>query len=158
MKTRIIIWVASLALTGAFNVVAEEMPDPAAVSKRADIKRLMEITDVDNLSMQIMNRLILTMKQGRSEAREKFWDDFKAEVNPNDLIEMIIPIYAKHFTHEEIKQLIAFHESPIGKKLIKVQPQIMMESMAAGEEWGKDLAKKIMKKLHEEEMQAEEEM
>ena len=158
MKTRIIIWVASLALTGAFNVVAEEMPDPAAVSKRADIKRLMEVTDASNLGIQVMNRLILTMKRGRSDAQEKFWDDFRTEIDPNDLIEMIIPIYAKHFTHEEIKQLIAFYESPIGKKMIKVQPQIMMESMAAGEEWGKDLAKKIMKKLHEEEMQSEEEM
>ena len=150
MKTRIIIWVASLALIGAFNVVAEEMPDPAAVSKRADIKRLMEMTDVSNLGMQIMNRMIFTMKQGRSETHEKFWTDFMAEVNPNDLIDMIIPIYDKYFTHEEIEQLIAFHESPIGKKMIKVQPQIMMESMAAGEEWGKKLVQKAMEKLREE--------
>ena len=62
---------------------------------------------------------------------------------------MIIPIYEKHFTHEELKQLIAFYESPIGKKLIKVQPQIMMESMAAGEEWGKKLVQKAMEKLRE---------
>ena len=115
MKTRIIIWVASLILTGTLNVVAEEMSDPATVSKRADIKRLMEVTDVSSLGMQIMNRLILTMKQGRSEAHEKFWDDFRAEFDINELVGMIIPIYEKHLTHEEIKQLIAFYESPIGK-------------------------------------------
>ena len=150
MKTRIIIWVASLILTGTLNVVAEEMSDPAAVSKRADIKHLMEVTDVSSLGMQIMNRLILTMKQGRSEAHEKFWDDFRAEFDINELVGMIIPIYEKHLTHEEIKQLIAFYESPIGKKLIKVQPQIMMESMAAGEEWGKKLVQRAMEKLREE--------
>ncbi len=150
MKTRIIIWVASLVLTGTLNVVAEEMSDPAAVSKRADIKRLMEVTDVSSLGMQIMNQMIVTMNQGRSEAHKKFWTDYMAEADPNDLIKMIIPIYEKHLTHEEIKQLIAFYESPIGKKLIKVQPQIMMESMAAGEEWGKKLVQKAMEKLREE--------
>ncbi len=147
MKTRIIIWVASLVLTGALNVVAEEMPDPASVSKIADIKRLMEITDVRNLGRKIMNRLVLTMRKGRSAVP---WDDFMAEFDVNEFIEMIIPIYDKHFTHEEIKQLIAFYESPIGKKMIKVQPQLMMDSMAAGEEWGKKLIKRVKEKLHEE--------
>ena len=155
MKTRIIIWVASLVVTGTLNVVAEEMPDPAAVSKRADIKRLMEITDVRNLGIQIMNRIVHTMQKGRSEAP---WDEFRAEFDINEFIEMAIPIYEKYLTHGEIKQLIAFYESPIGKKLIKVQPQMMMESMAVGEEWGKKLVMKIKKKLHEEEMQAEEEV
>lgn len=150
MKTRIIIWVASLVLTGTLNVIAEETPDPATVSKRADIKRLMEVTDVRNISMQIMNRLVLTMQEGRSDAHKKFWTDYMADVNPNDLIEMVVPIYEKYFTHKEIKQLIAFYESPIGKKLLKVQPQIMMESIAAGEEWGKKLVQRAMEKLREE--------
>lgn len=150
MRTRIIIWAASLVLTGTLNVVAEEMPDPAAVSKRADIKRLMEITGAGNLGIQIMNRMIPAMKKGHKDIPEKFWTDFMAEISPNDLTEMVVPIYEKYFTHEELKQLIAFYESPIGKKIIKVQPQIMMESMTAGEEWGKELVKKIKKKLHEE--------
>ena len=110
MKTRIIMWVVSLVLIGALNIVADEKSDSAAVSKRADIKRLMEVTDVSNLGIQIMNRLVLTMKKGRSEVP---WDDFMAEFDINEFIEMIIPIYEKHFTHEEIKQLIAFYESPI---------------------------------------------
>ena len=59
MKTRIIIWVASLVLIGALNVVADEKADSAAVSMRADIKRLMEITGACNLSIQIMNRMML---------------------------------------------------------------------------------------------------
>ena len=41
-------------------------------------------------------------------------------------------------------------ESPIGKKMIKVQPQLMMDSMTAGEEWGKKLIKRVKEKLHEE--------
>ena len=150
MKTRIIIWVASLVLIGALNVVADEKADSAAVSMRADIKRLMEITGAGNLSIQIMNRMMLTMRKGHKDVPEEFWDNFMAEIDPNGLIEIIIPIYEKHLTHEDIKQLIAFYESPIGKKLIKVQPQIMMDSMTAGEEWGKKLVKKVKKKLREE--------
>lgn len=147
MKTRIIMWVASLVLIGTFNVFADEISDPASVSKSADIKRLMEVTDVGNLGRQIMNRLVLTMRKRRSKVP---WDAFMAEFDMNEFIEMVIPIYERHFTHDEIEQLIAFYESPIGKKLIKVQPQIAIESMTAGQEWAKELIERIKARLPEE--------
>lgn len=147
MKTRIIMWVASLVLIGTLNVVAEEMPDPADVSKRKDIKRLMELVETEKMGTQIMNHLRLTLTKRRSKVP---WDAFMAEFDMNEFIEMVIPIYERHFTHDEIEQLIAFYESPIGKKMIKVQPQIVTESMTAGQEWAKRLIERIKARLPEE--------
>ena len=147
MKTRIIMWVASLVLIGTLNVVAEEMPDPADVSKRTDIKRLMELVETEKVGTQIMNHLRLTLTKRRSKVP---WDAFMAEFDMNEFIEMVIPIYERHFTHDEIEQLIAFYESPIGKKMIKVQPQIVTESMTAGQEWAKRLIERIKARLPEE--------
>ncbi len=148
MKTRIIImWMASLVLMGAFNIVADEKSDSSAVSMRADIKRLMEITEARKIGVQIMNHIKLILTKRGSKVP---WDAFMAEFDMNEFIEMVIPIYEKHFTHDEIEQLIAFYESPIGKKLIKVQPQITIESMTAGQEWAKELIERIKARLPEE--------
>lgn len=148
MKTRITIWVASLVLMGTLSVFAEA--DSVAVSRRADIRRLMEITEAGKSGIQAMNQMIAKFKERRSRVPEKFWHEFMAKVDPNDIIELKIPIYEKYLTHEDIVQLIAFYESPIGQKLIKVQPQIFRESLDVSVEWTRKLGKEITEKLREE--------
>lgn len=41
-------------------------------------------------------------------------------------------IYAKHFTEEELIQLAAFYESPLGRKSLSIAPEIAKESTALG--------------------------
>lgn len=67
-------------------------------------------------------------------------------INYDELVDLYLPIYDKNFTHEEIKALIAFYNTPIGKKYIEKQPIIMEEGMKAGQAWGMKLAQKIMEK------------
>jgi hypothetical protein len=40
-----------------------------------------------------------------------------------------VPLYARHFTAAEIRQLAAFYKTPVGVKMIAVMPQIAGESM-----------------------------
>lgn len=37
-------------------------------------------------------------------------------------------IYVKHYSEGELQELITFYETPIGKKILKLQPQISAES------------------------------
>ena len=147
MKTRIIMWVASLVLIGTLNVFADEKADSVEGSKRETIKRLLELMEAEKMGTQLMNHIRLTLTKRGSKVP---WDTFMAEFDMNEFTEMVIPIYERHFTHDEIEQLIAFYESPIGKKLIKVQPQIAIESMTAGQEWAKKLIERIKARLPEE--------
>lgn len=39
-------------------------------------------------------------------------------------------LYAKHFTADELKQLLAFYRTPIGRKSLDVMPALMREGMA----------------------------
>ena len=48
--------------------------------------------------------------------------------------DIYMPIYGKHFTAEEIAELIKFYESPVGKKLIKKTPDINKEVMEQSED------------------------
>ena len=107
MKTQIIImWVASLVLTGAFDVIASTHADSAKV---ADIRRLTENTPHTDLFWQIMTQIKTEDLQGPQEMPEQLRNDFLNALDPNNFVDqVVIPIYDKHFTHEEIKQFIEF--------------------------------------------------
>ena len=40
------------------------------------------------------------------------------------------PVYARHYTLDEVRQLSAFYKTPVGHKSLVVMPQLMAESMA----------------------------
>ena len=61
----------------------------------------------------------------------------------NKFSEMMYPIYAKKFSTEELQQMIDFNNTPLGKKMIKVMPQITREAMLVGQAYGKKLAPQI---------------
>ena len=147
MKAKLII-VGLLAVTISTGVaIAEQKAESANAAKRADIKKMMDVTGSGKLGIQVMNQMVGMFKQGKTGIPDKFWEDVMAEVDPNELVEMCIPSYEKHFTHDEVNQLLAFYETPLGKKMIKTQPAIMQECMIAGQAWGRKLGEKVAKKL-----------
>jgi hypothetical protein len=47
---------------------------------------------------------------------------------------MMVDLYAAYFTEQEIMDMIAFHRSPTGQRMIETMPMIMEESMLFGQE------------------------
>ncbi len=45
-------------------------------------------------------------------------------------------VYMEEYTHDDIKQLLAFYNSPIGKKMTSKQGAIQQKAMMAGQAWG----------------------
>ena len=80
---------------------------------------------------------------------EKFWDDFAKEIKAEDLVNLIIPIYDKYYTEDDIDQLISFYNTPTGKKMIETLPIVTQESMTAGQAWGKLIGEKVIQQLTE---------
>lgn len=65
------------------------------------------------------------------------------------LINMILPVYQKHLTEADLKGIIAFYETPVGKKYAEKTLLITQESMLAGQEWGKKIGEKVTDKLRD---------
>ncbi len=82
-----------------------------------------------------------------------FWHEKVKELMPYSVLEnLLLPIVMKHLTLGEIRQINEFNQTPVGQKLIKIQPILMKEGKTAGEilgrrmaneEWGKNLAKEL---------------
>ncbi len=118
-------------------------------SKNEKIKQLLELTGSGKMAIQMMNQMMANLKTTHSKAGDEFWEDFKKEIRAEDIENMIIPIYDKYYTENDIEQLIAFYNSPIGKKMISTMPQVIQESMVVGQNWGKQIIEKIQAKLKE---------
>lgn len=59
----------------------------------------------------------------------------KSVLDVNEIIPRLVPVYDKYFTEDELKELIAFYKGATGRKLIKVMPSIMEDSMKATESY-----------------------
>ncbi len=99
------------------------------------------------LGIQVIGSMIEQYKKLFPDVDPQFWDDFMKEIKPDDLVNLVIPIYDKYFTDEDIQQLTAFYETPVGRKMVEKLPLITQESMTVGSQWGQELAQKIMERL-----------
>ena len=63
------------------------------------------------------------------------------------LMDRMVPIYAKYYTQQDMDDLIAFYDTPLGKKLSTVQPQITLESMSVAQQWAAEIGQKVASKI-----------
>ena len=129
-------------------------PDaPVSPSKAAAIRHLLDLTGSSKLSKQIMDELFSVLKGSSTQVPSSLWDELHAEYDTDlesgKLIDMIVPIYSRAFSEDEIKELVKFYESPIGKKVSSSLPQILRESMAVGQQWAGEVMKRIQTRLKE---------
>lgn len=75
--------------------------------------------------------------------------DFKKELELTlpSLYEKTAEAMMKYYTHDDIKKMIDFCNTPIGKKMKEVAPKLAKEQMQAGQEWGMELQGILMKYL-----------
>ena len=66
---------------------------------------------------------------------------------PGGFRDLFYPIYHNHFTHQELKELIAFYKTPLGQKVLKELPLLTQEGMEAGSRWGTSLGPAIQERL-----------
>lgn len=127
---------------------AEGPPSPTDV-RLASARSLIEATGGNRMATQIMQTLLTSIKKTHPDVPAAFWAQLEAEIKPDEFVELAIPIYAKHLTVEEMQQLQAFYESPLGQRLLQALPAIMQESMETGREWGREVGARIQKRLRD---------
>ena len=61
------------------------------------------------------------------------------------LIDLLVPVYKKHFSEQDLKDAIEMYNTPIGKKISEKTPIIAQETMQASMQWGMELSQKMQK-------------
>lgn len=122
----------------------------AEISEKEEaIRELLEITGTPELGLQIAQRILRKMKESHPDVPDKFWKEFEDEMNKEAFIDMIVPIYAEHFTKDDVEKLIEFYQTDVGEKYVEKLPTLTKESMQAGRQWGQKLGQRIVEQLQE---------
>jgi hypothetical protein len=138
---------------GAASAAASPAPAASVANraKQADIHKLMQLMGAKQLISQVMEQVLqqetASVEKSRPDIPPDFWthfqDDVRQEIHAEELQEMMVPIYEKHFTRLEIRQLIVFYQSPVGRKMTASLPAIQVEFMQVGEKWGALLGNRL---------------
>ena len=142
-----------VALIVAFALLfAAPSAEAKPTAKQKDIRRLLVLSGSGKIGVQVYQQV---MRQFRSmpafrKVPAKLWDELEKEASPDDLINLIVPVYDRHLTHGEVKAIMRFYQTPAGKKLVSVMPVITQESMVAGRQWGRQLSQRILRRLQKE--------
>jgi hypothetical protein len=62
-------------------------------------------------------------------------------------MDRLIPIYSKHLTKADVRQLTQFYQSQVGRKLVSVIPAISQETVKVGQEWGQSILPALQTQL-----------
>ena len=122
-----------------------------SASKRLKIDELMELSGGKKVIGEFMKELSDPARRSAAPMLpSEFWDRLLKEAKPEQMIEMLVPIYDKYYTEQDLDELLVFYKTPLGKKLLDVGPKVMMESVLAGQEWGQKLGRQIMEDMIKE--------
>jgi hypothetical protein len=127
-------------------------PDSAAL--RRDIAHLLSVMKIIEQEKNSLDLLIANFKSSAPQVPARVWDEMKKELRVEFTDEVIVetyaPIFARHFTHPEIKALLVFYESPLGRKYTDeiqlVRTEAFLEGVKLGEKIGERLRQKLKAK------------
>ena len=119
----------------------------AQSSKDVKIAELLETMGSTQAMKTSFEYMINYYKQNNPQISSEYWDNASKHVDYDELVQKLIPIYSKHFTEQEIVDLLNFYITSTGKKMIDKMPVILQESMEIGRKWGIELAQKIEKEV-----------
>jgi len=142
---------AGQSATAKAGIAAQSKIDPA---KEADIRKLLELVGTKAIVSQTMDSMsksikpLLTNSLPPGEYREKlvdlFFAKFTAKADVERLLDLAVPVYDRNFSHQEIRGLIEFYQTPLGQKAIATLPKVMAELQEQGRKWGEDVGKDCM--------------
>ena len=117
---------------------------PVDPAKEAEIRKLIENTGVKANMKMVMTRMFETFRKKYPDVPADFWTQVESDSSLDDLISRLVPVYARYYSIDDLKAINTFYESPTGRHMKEIQPQIVGASMLVGQQWGREMGAKIM--------------
>jgi uncharacterized protein len=106
-------------------------------------RKILVVTGAADLGKQVASSMMDSLSK-MPNMPPGFLERFKQDMRVDELTELIVPIYLKHYDRATMIAAIRFYQSDQGKRMIQALPQVTAESTEAGKAWGMALAKKAL--------------
>lgn len=145
---------ALLALASAAQ--AQTKPSPGAV---AEAQKLIAVTNAANLFSPLIAGVVeqaklLFLQQNPALGKDlnEVAAQLRTELAPrfSELTNEMAAFYATEFSEQELKDIVAFYQTPAGKKLLDRQPIVIDRSMRYAQEWANKLSDEAIGKIRTE--------
>jgi len=150
-----------LALFGCASAALPPAEAPEA-NYDEDIAHLLELTGAANVGMQMgtyfTQAVTSSIQATNPDVPPRVFeivDEVVTEVlregmgAEGGMMDQIVAVYAKHFSHAEVLELTRFYETPLGTKLVEKMPMLVAEGAQVGEAWGREQGPKIQQQLQQ---------
>jgi len=67
-----------------------------------------------------------------------------------DILNEVAKVYAQHFTEAELKEILAFYKSPVGRKMLAEEPKAIDQSLKAAQDWAAKFSEVVIERFRVE--------
>jgi hypothetical protein len=148
---------AAAWLTLSPPALAQDAPDAKSVELST---QLFELAGAKTLMVQLLDRISPSLTQlvqqanpGKAAEVAEVMNNFIMPKMKQRLPEMIhegAVVYAKHFSADELGQLVQFYQSPLGEKLVHEQALMSEELGRIGSAWAQAVATQAIREYADE--------
>lgn len=100
-------------------------------------KDVLKVIEMSGAANQMKSAKTQILQMVPKEKQTAFILDFDATMPA--LYDKIAAIYMETYTKEDIKAMMAFYDSPVGRKINEKAGNILEKTQAAGKEWSEEL-------------------
>ncbi|MDQ1266495.1 MAG: uncharacterized protein QG635_1647 [Bacteroidota bacterium] len=122
-------------------------PDSTLVD--SEITRLMEYLRVSMSPVEHKRRVLSQLIERFPKVPAQFWAKYDIEFDIEEVERQRVQVMRKYFTDAELKQLVAFYDTPLGQKINKTMENVFKELAEREINWDKDFQMKILMKIKE---------
>jgi uncharacterized protein len=155
----------SLAFSAALPLIAQDAPQVQQDSDQADPDRLaaahdlLQATNTDAQFSAVIPLMFAQLKQSippsgpkMQEELDKVFDEIEKQFlnRRSEVLDQIAILYARKFSADEMKALAEFYRSSLAQKFIAAIPELTVEAMKIGNNWGRDIAADAERKVRDE--------
>jgi hypothetical protein len=146
----------AIALVAFSPAAHSQQPSAAAMATAKELVKVTGATDLFNplIAGVVEQAKLLFLQQDPSLIKDlnEVAAKLRSDLTPRfaEVTDEVARLYASHFTDQELKDIFAFYQSPVGKKLLAQQSQVIDASMKFAQTWANKLSDEVVAKMRAE--------
>lgn len=137
-------------------VVAQQKPSTAAIAMANEILAMKGATNyfqpiIPGVIEQDKNMLLQQnpmLQKDLNALALQLRTEFSSRIS--ELMDGAARTYASHFTEAELKDILAFYKSPVGRKTIEEDPKTIDQSLKLAQEWSIKFSEEVLARMRAE--------
>ncbi len=132
---------------------ANENPPPEHPVTAAQVYEILALTGTNTMKREMLEGLLPHMKEMMPYMPADVVEDLQRTLGTADFEGAMVRSFQKHLSTEEAAQIIAFYQSPAGRHMIAVMPQVLNEGQDASAQLGQQVMLEVIRR-HKDEISA----